>query len=133
MNGMKRIALGATVLVTLITLAPLDGAQAIPYSDNDRIGANLSPVRTCFIGSDAAITSYTVVLRNRTRYGAYFRSYEVMNGGKVVSEHKEWKRVPPHSTREIEFVVADGEASTVVVTFRDEVLTARRLRGVCFP
>jgi hypothetical protein len=124
---MNRIALGTVAALLALTVTG-PSAQAHPYTANHRIGAHLSRVRTCF----SVDTVYTVVLRNQTRSDRYFRAYELMDGNKVVTERKEWTRVPAHSTRQLELYVASGERETVVVQHNDEVLMARSIRGICY-
>jgi hypothetical protein len=112
-------------LVTM--LVPAVPADASPYSGNHHIRAHLSPVRKCF--SD--LTIYTVKLVNRSDRAHHFRAYELGSRGQMVTGSEQRTRVPAHSSRRITAYVATGHPRTMVVVFRNEVLVARKLSGLC--
>jgi hypothetical protein len=50
----------------------------------------------------------------------------------MVTGSEQRTRVPAHSSRRISAYIAAGQPQTVVVVFRNEVLVARKLSGLCF-
>ena len=122
---MKLSTVAAAVTLALAAVAVPSAAEAAPYSIDHRIGAYLDPVRQC----SGDWTSYQVDLRNDTGRARWFRTTEVVNGVKVSDSR--WL-VPRHQTTAVMFYVTSGHSESVTVTRFGEILTHRRLTGICY-